>query len=363
MDALRWRGTAYGLGAAVMFGASSPLAKLLLRDVAPLPLAALLYLGAGLALVPPLLLRRTVPGERRGGVEAPLRRADLLPLLGIVVAGGIVGPVAMLVGLARQPGTVGALLLNLEAAFTILVALVFFGEHLGRREALAAAVIVAAAGVLGWDGAVASGDIVGAVAIAGACCAWALDNNLSQRLSLRDPVALVRTKALGAGACTLALSWAFGEPLPAVGPAAFALLLGAGSYGLSLLLDVRALRLLGAAREAAVFGTAPFVGAVLAVPLLDERPTARTLGAGLAMAAGVALLVVARHRHLHRHAELEHDHLHVHDEHHRHEHAGGPVQEPHAHPHRHAALVHDHPHVSDLHHRHAHEPAPPGSRG
>jgi hypothetical protein len=126
--------------------------------------------------------------------------------------------------------------------------------------------------------------------------------------------------------------------------------------GMSLLFDMRALRALGAAREAAVFATAPFVGAALAMPLLGERPTARTLGAGLAMGVGVGLLVLARHRHLHRHQELDHDHLHVHDDHHRHAHEG-PAVEPHAHPHRHAALVHDHPHVSDVHHRHAHDPA------
>ncbi|WP_437607991.1 hypothetical protein WMF20_45120 [Sorangium sp. So ce834] len=112
--------------------------------------------------------------------------------------------------------------------------------------------------------------------------------------------------------------------------------------------------ILGAAREAAYFATAPFLGAVLAIPLLGERPGAADLAAAGLMAAGVALLRSERHAHAHTHAPLEHDHVHTHDEHHRHAHDGA-FDEPHAHPHRHEPLSHDHPHVPDLHHRHEHD--------
>jgi drug/metabolite transporter (DMT)-like permease len=180
-----------------------------------------------------------------------------------------------------------------------------------------------------------------------------LDNNLSQRLSAKDPRQIVLVKTAGAGALSLLLARALGQPWPPAAVIAPALLVGAVSYGASLLLDMYALRLLGAAREAAFFATAPFMGALLALPLLGERPGALELAAGAVMLAGIVLLARERHGHLHTHEALEHEHRHVHDEHHQHSH-DGPFSEPHSHPHRHDPITHDHPHVSDLHHRHRH---------
>ena len=112
---------------------------------------------------------------------------------------------------------------------------------------------------------------------------------------------------------------------------------------------------LGAAREAGFFATAPFIGAVVAVPVLGERWDIQDATATALMMAGVALLLRGRHAHAHRHEEVEHDHSHQHEEHHDHEHDEGPVlQEPHAHVHWHLPLTHDHPHLSELHHRHDH---------
>jgi len=348
--ASRWRGTACGVAAAALFGMSAPVAKQLLPATGPVLLAALLYLGAGASLTCVDVARRRVRSA-----EAALRRADLLLLAAITILGGAIGPILMLVGLQRVSGIAGALLLNLEAPLTILVAVAAFGEHLGRRAALAGLAIVGGAVLLGWSAGALRAQLVGALALAGACAAWALDNNLTQRLSLRDPVQIVRWKALVAGLCNLGLGLVLGERLPAHGALLAALALGTVSYGLSIVLDTYALRLLGAAREAALFATAPFIGALIAIPVLHERPAPRMLAAAALMIAGVALLVTERHGHLHAHEALEHDHLHTHDEHHRHAHPPGtPTDEPHAHPHRHAPLVHDHPHVPDLHHRHEH---------
>lgn len=338
------RGVAYGLVAAALFGVSAPVAKVLLPAIDPLVLAGLLYLGGGLALS---------IAPRRGPREPPIGRADAAPLVAIALLGGVAGPLLMLAGLARTTAVAGSLLLNLEAPFTIALAVTVFREHLGRRELAGAAVIVAGALVLAAGPGEVSADAWGAIAIAGACLAWAVDNNLTQRLSARDPVQVVRAKALGAGTATLALAVVLGRPVPAGHVAATALVVGAFSYGLSLLFDLKALRIHGAAREAAVFATAPFLGALAAVPIAGERISSGTLAAGLVMAVGVALLVRARHGHPHAHEPLAHDHLHVHDEHHRHPH-DGPDVEPHSHPHAHAPLVHDHPHVSDSHHRHGH---------
>jgi drug/metabolite transporter (DMT)-like permease len=347
------RGALCGLAAAALFGASAPLSKVLLPALSPLVLAGLLYLGAGLGLG----LARLWPSRRADEArEASLGRRDLLPMAAIVVIGGMVSPYLMLTGLARVSGVTGALMLNLEAPFTMLIAVLVFREHLGHRVGLAFALIVGGGVLLGrpWGG--LQGDHWGALAIAGACLGWGIDNNLSQRLSLKDPRQIVLVKTLGAGSLMLLLAVLVGHPRPPLATLAPALVLGALSYGASLLLDMYALRLLGAAREAAYFATAPFIGALLALPVLGEAPGPIELAAGALMAVGVLLLARERHGHLHTHEALEHEHLHVHDEHHQHHHDDPSLDptRPHTHPHRHAPLTHDHPHLPDLHHRHRH---------
>jgi drug/metabolite transporter (DMT)-like permease len=354
--AVHLEGAAAALAAAALFGVSAPLAKMLLPGTGPLPLAAFLYLGAGLGLVGVGALARGRAGRESVPREARLRPDDLPLLAVVIVAGGIAGPVLMLLGLQRVSAVAGSLLLNLEAPLTILLAVVVFGEHLGRRGAVAAVLIALGAALLGYlPGLAVRADWRGVAAIVAACLGWAIDNNATQRLSVRDPVAVARMKGLGAGACTLALAVGSGVVMPPAPRVLAALALGFVSYGLSVVLAVRALRILGAARQAALFATAPFVGAVVAVPLLDERFGLRELAASALMALGVTLLLGERHLHAHRHERLEHDHVHVHDEHHRHGHDDGvPAEEPHAHPHVHAPLTHTHAHVSDVHHRHRH---------
>jgi drug/metabolite transporter (DMT)-like permease len=353
-------GALAGLGAAALFGLGTPLGKRLVSGQSPLWLAALLYLGAGVGLTAYGALSALAGGRRS---EARLARRDLPLLAGVIGFGGALGPVLLLLGLQRLSAVASALLLNLEAVFTIVLAVVLFGEHLGRRGTAAAALIVAGAVALScWPGATGgpgarAGAWPGALLIAGACLAWAIDNNLTQRLSLRDPIALARTKTLGAGLCNLALALTVGATAPPARVVGAALAVGVVSYGISIVLDVYALRLLGAAREAAYFATAPFLGALLALPIVGERPSAHAALAGAVMALGVALLLGERHEHEHTHQPLEHEHAHVHDDHHRHTHPPGsePTDPaPHSHPHRHEPLTHAHPHVPDLHHRHRH---------
>ena len=341
------RGVASGLGAAVLFGLSTPLAKLLLPGSGPFMLAGLLYLGAGLGLAALAPFQRT-------GREAPLRRGDLPTLAGMVVAGGIAGPLLLLFGLARLPGGEASLLLNLEAPFTMGIAVLLFGESMSRREAVGAAAVVLGGMLLAWGPGAGAVHLAGALAVAGASLSWSVDNNLSQRLSLRDPVAVTRVKTLVAGSVNVAVALLVGDRLPAPGSLAGALVTGFFGYGLSIVLHLVALRHVGTARQAAYLATAPFVGAIASVPILGERLTGRDAGAGLVMAVGVAILVRSRHGHRHAHDAAEHDHAHVHDEHHRHDHGEGAVAEPHAHLHRHEAMVHDHVHHPDTHHRHRH---------
>lgn len=342
-------GAFFGLSAALLFGASAPLAKALLPGAGPILLAGLLYTGAGVALT---LLTRPFHGTLAAH-EARLRISDLPTLLPIVVTGGIFGPVLMLVGLGHVSGMTGSLLLNLEGPLTALLAVMVFREHLERLAVLGSVLIFLGAGTLANGSGPMMAEWRGVLALAAACACWAIDNNLTQKLSLRDPVAVVRFKTLASGACLLAISGITGRFHAAIPTIGWAMVLGAFSYGLSVLLDMYALRFVGAAREAAYFATAPFAGAILAIPVLGERPTIAHVAAGVLMLCGITVLLRSHHEHAHEHVEIEHDHVHVHDEHHAHEHVG-PHQETHAHAHRHSRLIHVHPHVSDLHHRHDH---------
>jgi drug/metabolite transporter (DMT)-like permease len=343
-------GTLFGLSGAVLFGASTPLSKLLLPGVGPLMLAALLYLGAAL-LISVVRVFSWVGGQQ--SPEARIQSSDALTLGAVVGFGGVLGPVLMLFGLARISALTGSLLLNLEAVFTILLAVIVFHEHLSRSGAAASGLVVLGALLLSNQPGNLGGGVLGVMAIVGACLSWAIDNNLSQRLSLRDPTAVVQVKTAGAGLTSLALALTTGHTLPTPTFLVGGIVLGSLGYGASLICVMLALRHLGAAREAALFSTAPFIGAALAVPIFGVLPTAAEWLGMASMIAGVILLVRERHSHIHIHDPIEHDHSHVHDEHHQHPHEGL-VTEPHSHPHRHDPIIHEHPHVSNLHHRHRH---------
>jgi drug/metabolite transporter (DMT)-like permease len=349
---LAWPGASLAILSAALFGASTPFAKALLGGgVSPWLLAGLLYLGSGVGLGIVEIARRATGAER---AEAPLRRGDFRWLALVVLSGGVVGPVLLMLGLAVTPAATASLLLNLEGLATMGIAWVVFRENVDRRLLLGAVSILAGAVLLSWQGG-PSGFGWGTVAIAGACLAWGIDNNLTRRLSAADPVQIALIKGLGAGAVNLALALAAGARLPSVLAIGGAAVIGFLGYGLSLVLFVFALRHLGAARTGAYFSTAPFIGALLAVTLFGEPVTAALVLAGLLIAAGVYLHLAEVHEHAHAHEALEHEHRHVHDAHHQHQHKpGDPLGEPHAHPHRHQRIVHKHPHYPDLHHRHGH---------
>jgi len=345
----RSSGAVLGLASAALFGVSTPLAKQLLGAVDPWLLGGLLYLGAGVGL----LVMRVLRGARTR-TEAPLRGADLPWLAGAVVTGGLIGPVLLMIGLAATPGSFAALLLNLEALATMAIAWIVFRENVDHRILIGAAAILSGALMLSWQNGPA-GLGVGAFAIAGACLAWGIDNNLTRKISAADPVTIAMIKGLVAGSVNLGLALALGAHLPPPTPLIGAWIVGFFGYGVSLVLFVLALRKVGAARTGAYFSTAPFIGAGVSVIVLGEPITLQLLFAGLLMASGVYLHVVERHDHEHTHEPLEHEHAHSHDDHHQHDHTPhDPIGEPHTHSHRHAPMIHRHPHFPDLHHGHAH---------
>lgn len=350
MDSQR-RGVWLALLAAALFGASTPFAKLLLGAMGPTTLAGLLYLGAGGGLVVALAVRALF-GFRRA--EAPLTVADWPWLAGVVIAGGLVGPILLMVGLRATPAASAALLLNLESLFTLLIAWLVFHESVDRRVGLGALAILAGAAILSWQGDF-GGLQPGALAVAGACLAWAIDNNLTRKLAAADPMMIVMVKGAVAGPVTLAIAAAMGETFPTPGLTMAAGMIGAIGYGGSLISFVLALRHLGAARTGAYFATAPFLGAAIAVALLGESLTPQLIVAGALMLVGIYLHLTERHDHAHIHDGMIHDHRHTHDDHHQHPHGPNhPPSEPHAHTHIHARLEHAHPHYPDIHHRHQH---------
>lgn len=341
-----YTGVAAALGAAALFGAGTPLAKLLLDSVSPWLLAGLLYLGSGLGL--------TLYRKLTGAPVVRLAPREAAWFAAAIVSGGVVAPLLLMLGLSAMPSSGASLLLNAEGVFTTLLAWFAFKENVDRRIAVGMLAIVAGALVLSWPGEVQFNAWWPSLAVLGACLAWAIDNNLTRRVSLTDAAWIASVKGLVAGVVNLLLALSLGAALPPLPNLTAAMVVGFLAYGVSLALFVVGLRHLGTARTGAYFSAAPFVGAILALTL-GEPLTPSLLLAGALMAVGLWLHLSERHEHAHRHDEIEHDHPHEHDEHHCHPHATDVAPGvTHQHPHRHAALQHRHAHFPDAHHRHAH---------
>ena len=262
---------------------------------------------------------------------------------------------AALTGLSVTDAATASLLLSLEGIATALIAWFVFRENFDARVAAGMGCLVAGALVLSWTGRPTLPGLLGPAAIVAACVAWGLDNNLTRKVSLSDPLQIVQIKGMVAGPFLLALGFLTGDSLPRLTVALLAGAVGFVGYGVSLALFVVALRHLGAARTGAYFSTAPFLGAVAAILFLQEPITVQLVLAGLLMGAGVWLHLTEDHEHEHEHEPMEHTHPHVHDQHHQHEHLpSDPPGEPHTHAHRHPRMKHRHAHVPDMHHLHRH---------
>ncbi len=342
-------GVAAALGAALLFGAGTPLAKALLADVDPWLLAGLLYLGSGLGLT---MVRVLSPTSAR----VRLARGEWRWLALAVAFGGVMGPVLLMFGLVGMLASGAALLLNAESVFTAVIAWVVFRENVDRRVFIGMLAIVAGAVFLSWPARADFGDMLPALAVLGACLCWGIDNNLTRKVSLADAGWITSVKGLSAGATNLVLAFAFGAAWPAWPAVGSALIVGFFAYGVSLVLFVIGLRHLGTARTGAYFGVAPFFGTLLAVLILGETVTLQLTVAGALMAVGVWLHLTERHEHEHVHRALEHEHDHLHDEHHQHTHSEPMAPDAqHSHPHSHEPMTHRHPHFPDAHHRHEHD--------
>jgi len=348
-------GTILALVSAVAFGVTTPLVQRLGREVGSFATAALLYGGAAL-----------VGLVSRSRTEAQPTRAHATRLFVVAVFGAGLAPAALAWGLAHASGTAASLMLNLEAVFTIALARMLYAEHVGRRVAIAATLLVAGGGLLvaeragaGAPDATSATSMLGLAAIAVASLGWALDNALAKPLSSLDPAAVVMGKGALGAALSTCVALGLGERWPSLAAAAGLAVLGATGYGLSLRLYIRAQRALGAGRTASVFAAAPFVGAGLAWALGEPAGLPTALAGGV-MIVGLVLHMTEKHAHAHEHVEVEHEHAHSHDDGHHddHEHVAGELPAEgteHTHRHRHTRRTHEHPHVPDLHHGHDHD--------
>ncbi len=340
------------LAAALLFGASTPFAKLLVGDVGPLMLAGLLYLGSGIGLSLLLGLRRLRSPHEQAALRIP--RAEWPWLLGAIAFGGVLGPVFLMQGLTQTSGAAASLLLNVEGVFTAAMAWFIFKENADRQIVLGMLVIVVGGLLLTWAPG-ATHFSAGALLVVAACLCWAVDNNLTRKVSTNDAMLVAAIKGLLAGISNTSVALLNGASWPTAGALGASMAVGFLGYGLSLTLFVVALRELGTARTGAYFSIAPLFGIIISFAIWPSMPGLLFWLAAALMAVGVWLHIRERHEHEHSHEPLQHSHRHRHDEHHTHSHdfAWDGI-EPHTHSHQHVALTHSHAHYPDIHHRHQH---------
>lgn len=346
----KWTGVIYAALAAALFGASTPFAKLLLGDTAPVLLAALLYLGSGIGLSLWLLIKRKFGAKTN---EANLKKQDLPWLFGAILAGGVLAPIMLLFGLDLTAAATASLLLNLEGVLTASLAWFVFRENFDRRIAFGMVFITIGGVLLSWAGKPEIGLPWGALLIAGACLLWAIDNNLTRKVSAVNPLQIAALKGVFAGTVNLMIALMIGAKFPGGFSTSAAAIVGLFGYGISLSFFVLALRHIGTARTGAYFSLAPFVGALISILILGDSLSVSFLVAAALMGVGVYLHLTERHEHEHGHSPIEHEHRHTHDEHHRHEHSAEiSTDETHSHVHKHEETTHEHEHFPDIHHQH-----------
>jgi len=333
--------------AALFFGASAPISKLLLGDVSPVLMAAFLYLGSGTGIALVKIAQRITSKQMEAGIRSP----DVKWLAGAILSGGIAAPIILMISLKNTPASTASLLLNFEGVGTTLIALFFFRESISRRALAAILAITLASIFLSTNLTGGFGFSLGALGVLLACVLWGVDNNFTRNISAKDPLTIVAWKGLVAGTFSLLLGLLLGQQLPALISILSILLLGFISYGLSTMLFIYSMRGLGAARTSALYGTAPLAGVLLSFVIFKDPITLLFGVAAALMAAGALLLANEEHAHFHIHMPVVHEHRHTHEDFHNHD----ENDVVHAHEHEHPQTEHEHGHMPDIHHRHEDE--------
>lgn len=333
---------------AILFGASTPIGKILLKHLPPFQLAGYLYLGAAAAMIPAIFMLQNPPVT-----TLRMDKANFKRLIGAIGFGGVAGPVLLLLGLQRSSAASVSLWLNLELVATAVLGYWVFRDHLGAVGWVGVAGTILASVLLSWHG--GGVGFTALMLVACACICWGLDNHLTALIDGITPVQSTFWKGLVAGGINLAMGLSLEGRDAAIGSALGAMLVGAFAYGFSITLYIKSAQHLGATRSQMIFSSAPFFGVALAVPLLGEKIYLLQVIAGGILIVSLILLFRDQHRHVHRHEPSTHQHDHNHaDPHHGHGHPGPAVTVAHNRTHEHHPMVHAHPHWPDIHHRHKH---------
>lgn len=350
---LRISGVTLALISALLFGASTPIAKYLLIEIEPLLLAGLLYLGSGIGIG--IILFTKIIIAKPNAVQR-MNYHDLKWLILTTLLGGIIGPILLMKGLSLTNASTASLLLNLESIFTVLIAWLVLKEHTSFNLVLGMIFIFAGSIILASSAHFSGSDFLGIILVTAACFTWGIDNNITRQISSSNPYVIVCFKSLVAGVTNTLLGlYLTKKSILSMAMIVTTFSVGFLSYGVSLVCFVFALRNIGTSRTSAYFSSAPFIGAILSVAFLSEPFTFQLLVASICMAIGVWIHLAERHDHEHTHEELIHEHLHIHDEHHQHEGLpSDPPGEAHSHLHHHEPIKHKHPHYPDIHHGHKH---------
>lgn len=335
--------------AAVCYGISAPISKVLLEGLSPVFMASLLYLGAGAGMFIVNLLK----GKKSEQKEAKITRSELPYVAGMIVL-DIAAPIFLMLGLSLTTSANASLMNNFEIVATAVIALAIFKEAIGKRMWIAIFLITVSSMILSVEDFSTFSFSIGSLFVLLACVCWGFENNCTRMLSLKDPFEIVIIKGFGSGLGSLLIAAASSEIIFNGTYIAFSLLLGFVSYGLSIFFYIRAQRELGAARTSAYYAVSPFIGVFLSFIIFGQDLTLSFSAAAFIMAAGAYLAAFERHEHTHVHHELKHEHRHSHnDGHHIHTH-DYPVEGEHSHSHIHEEMVHTHVHTPDLHHTHEH---------
>ena len=296
----------YAFLAAVFYAINIPASKVLLRDVGPTTMAALLYLGAGIGIA---LL--SLAGRRVGKTSAPLSRQDLPFTIGMIAL-DIAAPIFLMLGIRHGTSANASLLGNFEIVATTLFALFLFREAVSKRLWGAIGLITASSILLSFEGTESLRFSLGSLFVLLAAICWGFENNCTRSISSKSTYEIVMVKGICCGIGSLLIVLIKGEQMPALRHIVLALILGYVAYGLSIFLYVRAQRVLGAAKTSAYYAVAPFIAAFLSFIILDEKLTGMYLLALTVMLAGTALVVVDTMIRNHVHAH-QHTFVHTHD--------------------------------------------------
>jgi len=337
----------FAILAAVCYGISSPIAKILLVNIPPIFMASLLYFGAGIGMGIVVLVKDT-----KNSNEAKLSKGDLPYIIGMIVL-DIIAPIFLMSGLLLSSPANVSLLNNFEIVATSFIALFFFKEVIGKRMWLAITLITISTIILSFEDVRHFSLSIGSLFVLAACISWGFENNCTRMMSLKNPLQIVIIKGIGSGIGSLAIAIFMKAYSSSVGYILFTLLLGFFSIGLSVYFYILAQRDLGATRTSAYYAFAPFIGVILSFISFQQSLTASFLVALVVMALGTYFTISERHSHLHIHEPIEHEHRHNHNDGH-HNHIHDFVVGEHSHLHTHEAQEHKHLHLPDLHHNHRH---------